>query len=123
MTSDLHANASAVSRFKKLRFLLELSEDDFRDRVVRPLFLRQGLRDGRDTCGPTEHGKDAVFLADNALGLQEVYVVQTKKGPLTLARKATHNIVDATTQLKTALATRVVFVATKEKKYPDKAIL
>jgi hypothetical protein len=108
MSSDLTSQAAAISRFKKERFLATLSEDDFRDTVVRPLFLRQGLDDGRDLCGPTEEGKDAVFIAQNPLGLRDVYVVQTKKGSLNLARKATQNIEDAATQLKTALATRVV---------------
>lgn len=38
------ASPGMISRFKKERFLLSMSEDDFRDKVVRPLFLRQGLR-------------------------------------------------------------------------------
>ena len=47
----LTERAKALSRFKKERYLLSLSEDAFRDEVVRPLFLRQGLGDGRDLCG------------------------------------------------------------------------
>jgi energy-coupling factor transporter ATP-binding protein EcfA2 len=112
-----------ISRFKKERFLLNMSEDQFRDEVVRPLFFRQGLIDGRDLCGPFERGKDAAFVAVDNLGIEDLYVLQTKKGALNLARKAQSNIVEAITQLKTALETRVVFIKTKQKKYPAKAIL
>ena len=79
MSEGLTQRAAAISRFKKERFLLSLSEDDFRDLVVRPLLLRQGLQDGRDLCGPFEEGKDALFVAIDQLGLQNIWVVQTKK--------------------------------------------
>lgn len=115
--------AETISRFKKERFLLSMSEDKFRDEVVRPLLLRLGLKDGRDVCGPFEKGKDAVFVALDQLGMRDVYVVQTKRGPLNLARKASANVVEAATQLKTALDTKVSFISTKEKKLPSKVIL
>ncbi|MCA2998821.1 MAG: NACHT domain-containing protein [Rhodocyclaceae bacterium] len=100
-----------------------LSEDDFRDKVVRPLFLRLGFRDGRDLCGPNEHGKDAVFVEQDRLGLSAVVAVQTKKGNLNLASKASSNLVDAVTQMRTALETFVVFVADRNKVRPQKAVL
>jgi hypothetical protein len=102
--------AATVSEFKKLRYLKELSEDEFRDRVVRPLLLLRGMKDGRDLCGPHEAGKDSIFVSENVLGQLDVYSVQTKRGSLNLGRKATQNIVEATTQLKTALATSVVLL-------------
>ena len=74
-----------ISRFKKDRYLLSLSEDDFRDKVVRPLFLRSGYSDGRDLCGPMEHGKDTVFSETDKLGLSSFTAVQTKKGNLNLS--------------------------------------
>jgi hypothetical protein len=119
----LRQKADAISRRKKERFLLSLSEDDFRDRAVRPLFHRRGLRDGRDVCGPDEEGKDAIFIATDALGLDDVIVVQTKSGNLNLARKASQNLENAVTQLRTALATKVSLLASKQKKLPSKAIL
>jgi len=100
-----------------------LSEDAFRDQVVRPLFLRRGLRDGRDLCGPFEKGKDAVFLSLDQLGMHDVYVVQTKKGNLNLTKKTSQSIVEAITQIRTSLATKVTFITTKEKKYPTKVML
>ena len=121
MTS-LTARAQTISLFKKRRFLLSFSEAEFRDRVVRPLFLRQGLKGGTDVCGPNEMGRDAVFLTTNTFGLREIYVVQTKKGALKMTRSATHNVVEATTQLKTALATPVHLLHEGKHK-PDKAIL
>ena len=55
--------AKMISRFKKERFLRQMSEEEFRDRVIRPLLLRRGFQDGRDMCGPSEKGKDSVFLS------------------------------------------------------------
>lgn len=112
-----------VSRTRKERHLLKLSEDEFRDQVVRPVLLRQGLKDGRDLCGPEEEGKDALFIETNALGMDDVWVVQTKKGALTMAGSAEKNVIQAIVQLRMALSTRYVFADTKEKKIPQKAIL
>jgi NACHT domain len=116
-------NPEAISRFKKQRFLLEMSEDAFRDEVVRPLFLRQGLGDGRDLCGPFEKGKDALFVSKNALDIEDVYVVQTKKGSINLASKVQANLMQALTQLRTACETKVAFINTKRKVLPAKVIL
>jgi hypothetical protein len=112
-----------ISRFKKERFLLAMTEDKFRDEVIRPLFLRQGLKDGRDVCGPMEKGKDAIFFATDKLGIEDMYVVQTKKGSLNMSRKVTENVVEAITQLKTALETTVPLPAKHKKKLPSKAFL
>ena len=77
-------NVEKISRFKKERFLKTLSEDEFRDRVVRPIMLRSGYSDGRDLCGPSEHGKDTVFSIEDNLGLLTIIAVQTKKETLIL---------------------------------------
>ena len=112
-----------ISRFKKQRHLLSMSEGRFRDEVVRPIFFRQGFTDGRDVCGPFEKGKDAVFLSTDKLGMDDVYVVQTKQGPINLSRKAGSNLIEAVTQLRTALETKVPFVKTKKKQPPTKVVL
>lgn len=123
MAENLSVRAEAISRLKKERFLLSLSENRFRDEVIRPLFRRMGLKDGRELCGPSEEGKDALFLATDKLGIEDVYVVQTKKGSLNLAKKASQNVVEAATQLKTALETPVCFGNGRKKRVPSKAIL
>ncbi len=102
---------------------MDLSEDDFRDHIIRPLFLRRGLSDGRDLCGKLEKGKDTIFISKDPMGLIDVYAVQTKKGNLNMAKRAASNVVEAVTQLKTALSTYVVILKTKEKKYPSKVFL
>jgi len=112
-----------ISRFKKQRFLLDMSEDRFRDEVVRPLFFRQGFADGRDLCGPFEEGKDALFVAADKLGIEDVYVVQTKKGNINLASKAQANLVGAITQLRTAAQTSVTFINSRKRQLPAKVIL
>lgn len=123
MATRLTAQAETISRQKKDRHLRSLSEDDFRDHVIRPLFLRQGLADGRDLCGPSEHGKDAIFIATNQLGQQEVYAVQTKKGNLNLGKKASANLADAATQLRTAVDTNIALLNPRRKERPTKGIL
>ncbi|MYD31318.1 MAG: hypothetical protein F4201_03270 [Nitrospira sp. SB0677_bin_15] len=123
MSSKERTNPANLSRFAKLERLMTYSEDEFRDLVVRPLFFRQGLDDGRDLCGSDEIGKDAFFIHVNPLGSKEVYVLQTKKGRLNLSRNVNSSVVEAETQLKTALRTRVYLTKTKERKYPAKAIL
>jgi hypothetical protein len=120
---DISARAQGISRFRKERFLREMSEDRFRDEVVRPLFLRKGLKDGRELCGITEEGKDCLFFDQDRLGVRLLYVVQTKKGDLNLAKRAQANIIEAETQMKTALQTQVPIVSTRERIYPDYAIL
>jgi len=120
--SKLSRNAAIISRFKKERFLRLLSEDEFRDRVVRPLFLRSGLLDGRDFCGPEEEGKDAVFLAPSALGT-DLVAIQTKKGNINLSAKAKDNLMSVVAQLKTAAATPVFLIKTREKHVPLKVVL
>ncbi len=112
-----------ISRAKKMRFLLSMSEDAFRDRVVRPLLFRLGYQDGRELCGPKEAGKDAIFAETDKLGFTIIVAVQTKKGPLNLAKKASQNVVDAITQLRTALETSVVLLKDRRKVVPNRGIL
>jgi len=116
-------NPADISLARKRRFLLELTEDQFRDKAVRPLFLRKGLRHGREVCGPDEEGKDCYFLDENKLGMRELYVVQTKRGKLNMTRKTSENVHEAATQLRTALATTVPIAPTKERLSPNYAIL
>ncbi len=112
-----------ISRFKKDRFLKSLTEDEFRDRAVRPLMLRSGYKDGRDLCGPNEHGKDALFSSIDQLGISTIIAVQTKRGNLNLAGTTQRNLVDVITQLKTSLETSLVLVATRQKCRPNRVIL
>ena len=123
-TENLQRLAATISRFKKQKHMLEMSEKDFRDRVVRPIFLQQGFRDGRDTCGTTELGKDCYFTQTSELTGTDVIVVQTKIGRITMAgTKPKENLDKIVTQLRTALNTQVVLVTDKKKKYPIEAVL
>lgn len=120
---SLNIQVESISRVQKDRFLLSLSEDAFRDRVVRPLFLRQGLKDGRELCGPSEEGKDTLFVSTDELGMHNIYEVQTKKGSINLAGKANKSLVTTITQLRTALETTVVLLEKRQKVHPTKVFL
>lgn len=122
-TSTLSSAAVGIARAKKERFILQMSEDQFRDEVVRPLLIRMGLQDGRDLCGPQEEGKDAVFVTKDPLGIENVYVLQTKKGPLNMASRATSNVITAITQVRMASETKVYFPLSKQSRLPTKVVL
>lgn len=113
----------SISRLKKDKYLRELSEDQFRDTVIRPLFYRLGFRDGRDLCGPDEAGKDAIFAERDKLGIDSLVAVQTKKGHLNMASDHSKNVVIAATQLKTALETPMVLLDSRRALKPAKAYL
>lgn len=100
----------AISLFRKQRHLQALTEDDFRDLVLRPLLLRKGFQDGRDTCGPTEQGKDCYFITHDKFDIRLIYAVQTKRGHITMSRKAKDNANEAVTQLRTALEAPIVLL-------------
>lgn len=85
--------------------------------------LRSGYTDGRDLCGPNEHGKDTIFVSTDQLGLLTMIAVQTKKGNLNLAGTTNKNLIDAITQIKTALETTVVTLINKKKAKPNRVIL
>jgi hypothetical protein len=121
--ASLTNEAAAIPLGKKHRYLEGLSEDDFRDKVVRPLFLRMGFSDGRENCGPQEQGKDTILTRDSLIGTTEIHAIQTKKGNLNMARKQNNNVIEAITQLRTALETTVIMLPSKERRKPDKVYL
>lgn len=104
-----------INQEEKEKFLASFSEDDFRDRVVRRLFIALGYKDGRDLCGPEEEGKDAIFLEKDKFGDAQVTAVQTKVGSITLAGDPSKNLHGLLVQVRTALAQPHVCVRTKRK--------
>src|ERR1700677_343161 len=118
-SSTLTNEAAALPLGKKHNYLESLSEDEFRDKVVRPLFLRMGFKDGRELCGHQEEGKDTILTRPSLIGTLEVHAIQTKKGNLNMASKQTYNVTEAITQLRTALSTTIVMLPQKEKKKPN----
>jgi len=112
-----------IPHHKKKKLLASYSEDDFRELVVRPLFIQKGFVHGHDTCGPNELGKDCYFWTKDSFENKRLAVVQTKRGDLKMSRKAESNIVECITQLKTALNTSVSDISTHQKHYPYEAFL
>ena len=112
-----------ITQSEKERFLDRLSEEEFREKIVRRLFKRLGFKDGRDLCGPEEFGRDAIFVHTDRFGETEIVAIQTKKGNLTMARDPKNNITEAQTQLRTALSTPYVCVETKRNIYPSSVYL
>jgi molybdopterin-guanine dinucleotide biosynthesis protein len=115
-------NAGSITQFKKLTHLSNLSEDDFRDKVVRPLYFRMGLTDGRELCGPDEEGKDTIFIEQGKLK-RIVHAIQTKKGVLNMSREPKQSVAEAISQLRTALQVKYPFIGERKKVRPDYVIL
>ena len=121
MTDNL--NPSLIPNFKKKQFLEEMLEDAFRDEVVRPLYLLKGLEHGKDICGTDEDGKDCYFFGNDPIRGRILYAVQTKRGNIKKSATARDNLMNAMTQLRTALATDVKDGKTKQRYRPDCVVL
>src|SRR5690606_28110225 len=116
-------NPTTIPLYKKRQFLANFSEDDFRDQVVRPLFLLKGLTHGKDVCGTDEDGKDCYFWGTDRIRGSVLYVIQTKRGDIKMAASARDNLSNVEAQLRTALKTPVYDATTKQKRWPDYVIL
>ncbi|WP_376694810.1 NACHT domain-containing protein [Wenzhouxiangella sp. EGI_FJ10305] len=107
---------------QKYKFLNSLSEDEFREKVVRRLYRRVGYSDGRDLDGPEELGKDAVFYEIDSFGEKRHMFLQTKIGNINMAAKASTNIANIVAQLRTALETPFKCISTKSDIYAKEVI-
>ena len=112
-----------IDRTEKIKRLSNMSEQEFRDRIVRPLFVLLGYRDGRELHGPDEEGKDILFIETDKFGETRIICVQTKRGKLNMSAKHNQNILTAITQLRTALCTPLYRLETKQQHYPDEVFL
>jgi energy-coupling factor transporter ATP-binding protein EcfA2 len=112
-------DAQTIPVLTKRKFVAALSEDDFRDTLVRPLFLRKGFVHGAELCGPTEAGKDCFFRAPAPFSGDYIAVVQTKIGNLNMGREPSKNVEEAATQLRTAMAAMIQDIKTKKKRRPN----
>lgn len=108
-----------ITQAEKEKFLADMSEADFRERVIRRLFKTIGFKDGRDLCGPEEFGKDAVFIDTDRFGDESVIAIQTKTGSVTMAGDPSKNLHVILAQLRTALDHPHICVRTKTKKLPS----
>ncbi len=107
----------------KKQHIASFSEDEFRDKFLRPLLIAKGLTHGRDTCGPDEEGKDCYFWQQDIIRGRLLVAVQTKKGNINLASTASSNLLNAEAQVRTALATDVYDSFTKQRIKPSYVIL
>jgi hypothetical protein len=107
-----------ISQVDKEKFISDLNEDDFREKIVRRLFKSLGFLDGRDTCGPEEYGKDAIFVEKDKFGVENATAVQTKVGNINLSGDPAKNLHALVAQLRTALNHPHVCTRTKSKSLP-----
>ena len=107
-----------ITRNDKEKFISKFNEDEFRERVVRRLFTALKFKDGRDTCGPEEYGKDAIFIETDKLGVDNIIAVQTKTGNINMSGDPANNLHSLIAQLRTALNQPHVCVQTKRKVLP-----
>ncbi len=108
-----------ITQTEKEKFLAELSEENFREQIVRRLFKAIGFRDGRDLCGPEEFGKDAIFIDTDRFGDESFVAVQTKIGAITMAGDPSKNLHTILSQLRTALDQPHICVRSKARKLPS----
>ena len=92
-------------------------------KVFRPIFKQLGFADGRDTCRPQEQGRDAYCTQDNPPSGVEITAIQTKCDKITKSSKPSDNLDTIVTQLRTAIDTPVMLVASKIKKRPLRGFL
>ena len=112
--------AEGLSYNQKKKYLYDdFDEDNFRDRVVRQVFTRNGFVDGRDMCGTDEEGKDCIFFGKDNFGDRVICVVQTKRGDLKMSAKLNSNITEALAQLRMCIETEIFLPASKERVKPD----
>ncbi|WP_082592169.1 MULTISPECIES: NACHT domain-containing protein [Stenotrophomonas] len=108
-----------ISQSEKEKFIADLDEDGFRELVVRRLFKSLGYKDGRDTCGPEEFGKDAIFVDVDRLGVENFIAVQTKRGNVNLSGDPNNNLHSLVAQVRTALNHPHACTLTKKKALPQ----
>ncbi|MCX7564576.1 NACHT domain-containing protein [Xanthomonadaceae bacterium XH05] len=108
-----------ISRQEKEKFIQKFGEDEFRERIVRRLFTALKFRDGRDTCGPEEYGKDAIFVETDKLGVDNIIAIQTKTGNINMSGDPSNNIHSLVAQLQTALKQPHVCVQSKRRVLPS----
>ena len=112
-----------IPRSEKLKRLTKMTEDEFRDKVVRQLFFALGYRDGRELHGADEQGKDVLFEQKDPLGETRITCVQTKRGKINMSSNPSQNIGEIVTQLRMALKTRLARLQSRQYHYPDEVIL
>ena len=88
-------NPKLIPVHAKKQHMASLSEDEFRDKILRPLLIAKGLIHGRDTCGPDEEGKDCYFWQEDRIRGRLLVVVQTKRGNINLSSTASANLLNA----------------------------
>ena len=118
-----YATALPIPQTEKIKRLSSMSEKEFRDRIIRPLFFVLGYRDGRELHGPDEEGKDILFIENDKFGEIRIVCVQAKRGKLNMASQHSQNLLTSVTQLRTALKTSVSRYESKQQRYPDEVVL
>ncbi len=108
-----------LSHSEKLVRIASFTEDDFRDAVVRPIFLLQGYNKYHDTCGADEEGRDCVLLKKGEFDQDIVCAIQTKSGNLNMSREPAKNVHEAIAQLRTALNTKIPLLHSHTTVLPD----
>lgn len=118
-----NANPKLIPSHEKKKYLASFVEDDFRDKVIRPIYQLTGFELGKDTCGPDEEGKDCYFWYSDPIRKRILYAVQTKRGDLKLSSKLRDNVTSAEAQMRTALNTKVSDALTKTRVQPSCVVL
>jgi uncharacterized protein YuzE len=114
--------ARAIPRTRKARFLLSLSVVDFLNRVVKPLFSRQGLSHEED-LDEGERSNASVFSTVDQLGMLDRYIVLAHRGSLNVAGDNAATVDALARRIMGLLSLKTAGRSTSIKRPPTKLIL
>jgi len=120
--TTIQVGQPSFPKYRKERYLLNLSEQDFLRKVLRPLLLSQGLKDVADINNHACDGNEfPAFVGHDALGNEEVYAVLLKLGPLNPSR--TTELQEVISRVASALKAKLFHSETASKRTPTKILL
>lgn len=113
----------SITQAEKEKYLLDLSEGDFHEKVVRRLFKRLGFVDGRDSSVSEQQDGSSIFFEEDKMGLRHLVVVHTAKGAINLAADALKGLQEIQEQILRTLDSPVEGAVSKTPLHASKIYL
>jgi energy-coupling factor transporter ATP-binding protein EcfA2 len=122
MGTLIQEGQSSFPKYKKERFLLALSEQEFLRKILRPILIGQGLKDVVDlNSAASQENEFPTFVAQDALGNLDVYALLLKRGALNPTRTA--ELQDITARVAVAIKAKLLNSEGHSKRPPTKILV